>query len=94
MWARSLLAISALTAINTQPTSYVIEKPDHVFVRSRPTANGKSLFVTLQFRIRNAADGVIARDVTKEEIIVEEDGQRIADPEITAPDIEQLTTVL
>jgi VWFA-related protein len=67
---------------------------DHV-TRSFTERNGKkALWVTAQFKVLRLSDGALANDVAKEEIIVEEDGQRVESLEIHAPRSQKLTTVL
>jgi VWFA-related protein len=53
------------------------------------------LYVTVQFTIKRAADGQLATDVAKDEIVVEEDGRRVTDLELQLPGaLEPLTIVL
>jgi VWFA-related protein len=73
---------------------YSIERPENVFVTSRPVAGRNVLFVTLQFRIVDAATNQTATDVAKDEIVVEEDGVPVSDAVITAPAAEPLKTAL
>jgi VWFA-related protein len=76
------------------PLRYAIERPENVFVSTRPLNGRNTLFVTLQFRILNAADKRLATDIAKDEIRVEEDGVPVTSLEITSPAAEPLTTVL
>lgn len=90
-----VIACAAAVAMGEgPPLQYTIEHPDNVFVSSRRSEGRGSLFVTVQFRIRNAADGRIATDIGKDELIVEEDGQRVLSLDITAPAVELLDAVL
>jgi VWFA-related protein len=67
---------------------------DHV-TRSFTERNGKkALWVTAQFKVLCVSDGTLANDVAKDEIVVEEDGQRVDSLEIHAPRSQKLTTVL
>jgi VWFA-related protein len=63
---------------------------DRVFHASREGG----LYVTVQFKVRRASDNSVATDVAKEEIVVEEDRQKVAILEINQPRAEKLTTVL
>ena len=76
------------------PLRYTIERPENVFVSTRPLNGRNTLFVTLQFRILNVADKRLATDIAKDEIHVEEDGVPVTSFEITSPAVEPLKTVL
>jgi VWFA-related protein len=71
------------------PLKYKIEI-DKVF----PSFREGALYVTVQFKVRRVSDNSVATDVSKEEIVVEEDRQRVANLEIFQPRAEKLTTVL
>jgi VWFA-related protein len=92
--ALCLAAAFAAAAAGDAPPHYTIETPESVVVSWRPLNGRNTLFVTLQFHIRDAANKRIASDVAKDEIVVEEDGQRVASVEIQAPSAEPLKTVL
>ncbi len=68
---------------------------DRIFISRKPNEQGKStLYVTVQFKITNP-DGSLADDVRPDEIIVKENGQRVASVEVQAPNaIDGLTAVL
>jgi VWFA-related protein len=68
---------------------------DRIYVNRKPDAQGKStLYVTVQFKITNP-DGSLAEDVKPDEIIVKENGQRVASVEVQAPNaLNALTAVL
>jgi len=55
--------------------------------------NRKGLYITVQFRVVHPSNEV-ATDVTKDEIVIKEDGQRVTDLEISAPRTQNLITVL
>src|SRR5438067_705024 len=51
-------------------------------------------FVTVQFRMKRTRDQALVTDIPKEEIVVEEDGQRVTTLDITQPKAQKLTVVL
>lgn len=92
--ALCLAAALAAAAPGETPHRYTIERPQSVATSTRPVNGRNAVFVTLQFRIRDAADKSIATDVSKDEIVVEEDGRQVSSVEIQAPAAEPLKTVL
>ena len=68
---------------------------DRIYISRKPDAQGKStLYVTVQFKITNP-DGSLADDIRPDEIIVKENGQRVASVEVQAPNaLNALTAVL
>ncbi len=68
---------------------------DRIFISRKANEQGKStLYVTVQFKITNP-DGSLADDVRPDEIVVKENGQRVASVEVQAPNaIDALTAVL
>jgi VWFA-related protein len=79
------------------PRKYTIEvdpKSVVVFRETRDAAGERPLYVTAQFKIVGADNGGDATDVTKEDIVVTEEGKPVADLEILQPRVEKLTTVL
>jgi VWFA-related protein len=90
-----LLATLPVAAQNTGP-QYKIElnQQSRVLKTTRERGGKQALFVTVQFKIKRP-DGELATDVNKDEIVVEEDGRRVAELEIHQPSaLEVLTTVL
>jgi VWFA-related protein len=73
---------------------YKIQLDDKVFHSFREVDGVPGLYVTLQFKVLRTSDNSVATDVAKEEIVVEEDGRRVANLEISQPRVEKLTTVL
>jgi VWFA-related protein len=67
---------------------------DSKVVTSHEKDGKNGLYVTVQFKVRHGKDGPIAVDVNKDEIVVEEDGQPVAEREIFQPRTQGLTTVL
>ena len=68
---------------------------DPDLVVSHPDKDGKTgTYVTLHFKVRHGKDGPLADDVSKDEIVVEEDGRRVTDLEIFQPKAQGLTAVL
>jgi VWFA-related protein len=65
---------------------------------SRERDGRQALYITVQFKIYrvngDGSTGPVVTDVPKEEIVVKEDGVRVADVEITQPLTQKLTTVL
>jgi VWFA-related protein len=51
-------------------------------------------FVTVDFRLRRLQDKVLITDIPKDEIVVEEDGVRVAELDIAPPRAQKLTVVL
>jgi VWFA-related protein len=75
------------------PIRYKIEI-DSVFPASREVRGVPALYVTVQFRVLRADTATVATDVSKEDIVVLEDGKPVSDLEIFQPRAEKLTTVL
>jgi VWFA-related protein len=68
---------------------------DRVFPVIRERDGRRALYVSVQFRVTHATDGSVATHIPKDDIIVKEDGGKVADLEIFAPHgADQLTTVL
>jgi VWFA-related protein len=91
-----LLVFAAVPVIAQSPSDlqYKIEI-DKVFPAVRDRQGTKALFVTVQFRVKHAADGRVATNIAKDEIVVEEDRQKVAELEIYQPrGADKLTTVL
>lgn len=58
-----------------------------------PVYRDQQLFITVQFRVKRVASGDLVTDLA-DEVIVEEDGHRVATQEIYRPTSNPLTTVL
>ncbi len=58
------------------------------------TFRDQKLYVTVEFKVLRAADGSVATDVNKDEIVVTEDGKEVERLEISQPRTDRLTTVL
>jgi VWFA-related protein len=97
-------ALALAARANGQSPLYRIEREqverdgkaeDRIYVNRKPDAQGKpTLYVTVQFKITNP-DGSLAEDVKPDEIIVKENGQRVASLEVQAPNaLNALTAVL
>jgi VWFA-related protein len=86
-----LVTTLAVSAAGSDAVLYRIEKEG----RARVSNRGGRLYVTVQFNILRNRDDQPALDVAKEEIVVTEDGQRVAELEIFRPQsLDGLTTVL
>jgi VWFA-related protein len=93
--AVGLLLAAALPGLADNPgdVQYNLEI-DKVFPVLREQDGSRGLYVTVQFRIKHP-DGRVAVDVGKDEIVVQEDGVRVAGLEIYRPHgDDRLTTVL
>jgi VWFA-related protein len=93
--ALTVLLLSAAPPAVAQPAAaeYHIDLDPNI-VTSHEKDGKKGLYVTAQFKVRRGKDGPIAVDVTKDEIVVKEDGRPVADLEIFQPKAQSLTTVL
>src|SRR5262245_57240317 len=88
----TLLTAASLLAPHANAASYKVEKAGRTLVSTRDGQAG--LFVTVQFRILRG-DGQLADNVSKEHIVVEEDGRRVTELEIHRPDsLDPLTAFL
>src|SRR4051812_9147811 len=90
-----LLAALPVAAQTVPAIAYRVEidrNKDLPLVRERD--GRRALYVTVGFKIHRVRDGAIATDLAREEIVVEEDGRRVADLEIFAPRAQNLTPVL
>lgn len=101
MLTLAALALAAFPILAQDGGRYRIElleldqKGRCAHVASRDKDGKPALFVTLQFKILRAADGRLADDINKEEIVVEEDGRRVTDLDLHQPGaFDRLTTVL
>jgi VWFA-related protein len=68
--------------------------PKSVFSTMRDQGGKRSRMVSLQFQITRSSDGGVVVSVPKDEIVVEEDGVKVAGLEIFQPRAHKLTTVL
>jgi VWFA-related protein len=74
---------------------YVVKIVDgSVLAVTREGKWGKGLYVTLQFKVTRGAEGVVATDISPDDIVVEEDGKRVENLEMDRPRVGNLTTVL
>lgn len=91
----AFLAGMPLGAQDTSSLAYRVEiDRQKVLSFVREHDGRRALFVTVGFKIRRVRDNEIATDVSKEEIVVEEDGRRVANLEIFAPRAQNLTPIL
>jgi VWFA-related protein len=67
---------------------------DSVSHSAREVRSVPGQYVTVHFKVLRKDTGAVATDISKEEIVVEEDGKRVAVLEILQPRVERLTTVL
>ena len=94
-----LVAVVPGTAQNTDNLQYQVEidKNDRgenqVFASFRERNGKQALYVTVQFKVLRTADGVLATDVDKDDIVIREDGKKVEELEIFLPRA-ALTTVL
>ena len=97
--ATLLLAVVPGAAQNTEELKYKIEidKSDtgenQVFASFRERNGKQALYVTVQFKVVRVADGTLATDVHKDDLVIREDGHKVEELEIFAPRA-ALTTVL
>lgn len=92
-----LVALLTISADAQQPGGplYRIQKEGQTHVATREQDGKRALLVTVQFTIQRSGDGSLATDVAKDEIVVEEDGQRVTELEIYQPRaLDPLTAVL
>src|SRR5271170_7208812 len=87
--------LAALPAAAQGPYPYEVVAEPNVLTSTQNSAGNSGLYVTVQFKIVNRADGTLATNVAKDEIVVEEDHRRVADLEIYQPRaLDPLTVVL
>jgi VWFA-related protein len=95
--AALLIAVVPGAAQNADTLQYEVKilknGENTVFASFREHAGKQALYVTVQFEVRRVADGSLATDVDKDDIVVREDGVKVKDLEIFAPQT-ALTTVL
>lgn len=84
------------SSVHAQPAAVLYQIDKQGQARTTRDHRGQpGLFVTVQFTIKRAADGQLATDVAKDEIVVEEDKRRVTDLDIQQPGaLEPLTVVL
>jgi VWFA-related protein len=80
-FAGVLLAGVPVAAENDSAREYDIDL-DPTVTKSDSHQGKKGLWVTLNFRVRRASDGALATDVSKDEIVIREDGEPVTDLEI------------
>jgi VWFA-related protein len=97
--AALLVAVAPGAAQNPDNLRYKIEidkdekGENKVFASFRNRDGKPALYVTVQFKVLRVADGQVATDVDKDDIIVREDGHKVHELEIFSPRA-ALTTVL
>jgi VWFA-related protein len=79
LWAATLPSVA-----QTPGARYKIEKEGSAYTTTRERDGKSVIYVTLQFKITRP-DGQVAFDIPKEDILVEEDGRRVAELEIQQP---------
>jgi VWFA-related protein len=87
-----LLAVTPTSAQDAPGVEYKVEIESKASAKVDP-ADGKRK-VTVRFRVRRLRDQALVADIPREEIVVEEDGQRVRDLEIQVPRAQKLTIVL
>ncbi len=94
-----LLAVVPGAAQNTDNLQYQVEidkneqGENQVFAAFRERDGKQALYVTVQFKVLRTADGALATDVDKDDIVIREDGKKVEELEIFLPRA-SLTTVL
>jgi VWFA-related protein len=90
------LAVLPAAAEDTASTVDYRVEIDHrsVFSAMRENDGKASRIVSLQFKIKRLRDDTFVTSVPKEEIVVTEDGKKVASLEIHQPKAQKLTTVL
>lgn len=73
---------------------YKVEKEGNVAFGFGERKGKSGLYVTIQFKVLHADTGEVATDIAADEIVVEEEGKRVADLEISQPRVGRLNTVL
>src|SRR5262245_3136700 len=92
-----LLLLAAAVPVVAQNTGDILYKIDidKVFAVRQDREGKRGLYVTVQFRVKHAADDRLATNIAKNEIVVKEDGFAVADLDIYQPrGSDRLTTVL
>jgi VWFA-related protein len=72
----------------------VVIPSDGVHTFYREEAGRRTLWVRVQFKVLRAGDGTVTTDVDRTEIVVKEDGQKVAELEVFQPRAQPLTSVL
>src|SRR5262245_36149898 len=93
------LSLMALPAAAEKPAGggkeYRVEvDPGSVFSRMMEKGGQQGRYVSLRFRILRLRDSAVVTSVTKDDIVVEEEGARVAELEIKQPRAAKLTVVL
>ena len=96
--AAGALALMALPAAAQKPAGgkeFRVEvDPGSVFSRMMEKGGQQGRYVSLRFRILRLRDSAVVTSVTKDDIVVEEEGARVAELEIKQPRAAKLTVVL
>jgi VWFA-related protein len=94
-----VVAVVPGAAQNTDNLKYQVEidKNDkgenQVFASFRERNGKQALYVTVQFKVLRTADGTLATDVEKDDLVIREDGRKVEELEVFLPRA-ALTTVL
>jgi VWFA-related protein len=88
--ALTLLLVPAPVGVRASGVEYSIDVDKRVTSEIRDGIR----HVTVQFRLKRLFDSALVTDLPKDEITVEEDGQRVASLEIAQPKSQKLTIVL
>src|SRR5262249_12880397 len=89
------LAALPAKAQNAATADYRIEiDPKSVFSTLRDKDGKRGRIVSFQFQIKRRLDSGVVTSVPKDDIVVEEDGVKVANIELFQPRAQKLTTVL
>lgn len=98
LFAAGLCGLAVLPAAaqdDAAKVDYKIEiDPKSVFSTLRDRDGKRSRVVRLQFTVKRVSDGAVVTSVGKDEIVIEEDGVKVANLDISPPRSQQLTTIL
>jgi VWFA-related protein len=93
--AALFILLTALPAAAQGPFQYKIVTEPNVLTAAQNSAGKAGLYITVQFKIVSLAEGTLANNVDKDEIVVEEDHRRVTDLEIYQPRaLDPLTVVM
>ncbi len=78
-----------------EPVEYKVDIDQRSVFSAMREKDGKGVrYVSLQFQIKRLRDDKVVTSVPKEEIVVREDGKKVASLEIHQPRLQKLTTIL
>jgi len=89
-----LLPVPPVDVRGAAPPEYHIDLDSDPVVSHQDKDGNKGTYVTLHFKVRLGKDGPTVEDVTKDEIVVEEDGRPVTELEIMPPRSQGLTAAL